>query len=145
MPCYAVASAASINDSVANINNLASPLPTPTLTIPTPSISPAHEQTPDEILPYYNCLAISHLKMLRQAADGHPTTPVSGYLTTGLTTSSSGLIQTIPALYQRVIVTAEDVREIAVHWHLCQTKSLSVGGPVRKQLQVRVPAMRTLH
>ena len=81
-----------INGSVADINNLASPLPTLTLTIPTPGFSPAHEQD----LRWNSSLPQTSAYLSPQdASPSHGQSPccspMSGYLTTGSTTSSSGL------------------------------------------------------
>ena len=135
-----------IDDSVANTNNLAPPLPIPTFAIPTRSISPDHIQDRDL---RWN-LSSPQMPGYLSPQDASPSrgrspccSPISGYLPTSSTTSSSGLSglfsndsvnRTIPAQYRRVVVTAEDVREIAVHRHPFQIKSLSVGGPIRDRL-----------
>ena len=58
-----------INGSVADINILVPPLPTPTLAIPTPSISLAHVQ--DQDLRWHSSSPQMPHKMLCQAMDGH--------------------------------------------------------------------------
>ena len=63
-----------IDDSVADINNLAPSYPL--LHSPSQLVASAQltykTETSDGIHPHHKCLAISHLKMLRQAADSHP-------------------------------------------------------------------------
>ena len=83
-----------IEDSVADINSLVPPLPTPTLAIPTRSISPACVQDQDlrwnsssPRMPGY----LSPQDALPSCGRSPCCSPVSSYLTTGLTTSSSGL------------------------------------------------------
>ena len=117
-----------INDSVADIDNLTPPLPTPTLAISTPSISPAHVQDQDL---RWNSSSPQMPRMLHQAADGDPAAlPCLVILQQARQHPHLASIRTIPTQYRRVIVTAEDVREIAVHRHPFQTKSLSMGSPV---------------
>ena len=97
------------------------------------------------ILPHHKCLAISHLKMLHQTADSHPDTlPCLVMLRQAQQHPHLASIRTIPAQFRRVIVTAEDVHEIAVHLHPFQFKSPGVGGPVRNRLRAHVPVARTL-
>ena len=84
--------------------------------------------------------------MLRQVADGHPVALLClVILQQARQHPPLASILTIPAQYQRVEVTAEDARVLAVRRHQFQTKNLSVGDPVRDRLRAHVPAARTLH